>query len=266
MSKHYIYRMDILENDTYHGAYIGQHRIGEKSPSCDGYKGSGCKWKKEILQNHIPVKKTILKLCNSLEEANYWEQYYITEAKEKGELLWNVAKGGGGHDPYRVYTKEEIQEHNKARFNKWYESNQEHIVNYRKCYYQRNKKRLYACNRKRIEKDKEANQEYHRKYYLNNKERFAERSKQYYEQNKEQMSKQHREYWEQYKITHAEQLREKSKRYYAKNKEKQKQYYSRPCCYNGETLTYRALALRFGKIGIQHPSIAAKQYLKEKEI
>ena len=257
--------MDILENDTYYGAYIGQHRIGEKSPSCDGYKGSGCKWKREILKNHIPVKKTILKLCDSLEEANYWEQHYIAEAKNAGEMLWNVAKGGGGHDPYKIYTAEEIQEHNKARFYKWYESNQEHILNYRKRYYKKNKERLYAYNRKRIENDMEAEREYHRQYYQNNKERFSERSKQYYEQNKERMSEQHRKYWDQYKATHAEQIREKGRRYYAENKDKQIQYKSRPCCYNGETMTYGALTLRLRRKGISNPSEIAKQYLIEKE-
>jgi len=265
MSKHYIYRMDILENDTYCGSYIGQHRIGEKSPSCDGYKGSGCKWKKDILKNHIPVQKTILRLCDSLEEANYWEQHYIEEAKKDGVVLWNVAKGGGGHDPYRVYTKEEIQEHNKARFNRWYESNKEHIVNYRKCYYKKNKERLYAYNRKRIENDMEAEREYQKQYYLNNKERIAECCKQYYERNKENISEQHRKYWEQYRVTHAEQLRDKNKQYYAENKDKQNQYYSRPCLYNGETITFRALTLRLRRRGIPNPSEIAKQYLIEKE-
>lgn len=266
MSKHYIYRMDILENDTYYGAYIGQHRIWDKSPSCDGYKGSGCKWKREILNNHIPVKKTILKLCDSLEEANYWEQHYIAEAKNAGELLWNVAKGGGGHDPYKIYTAEEIKEHNKARFYKWYESNQEHIVNYRKQYRKKNKERLYANSRKRIENNKEETREYHRQYYLNNKERFTERNKQYYEQNKENKLEKQKEYWSKYKEAHAEQLREKSRKYNTKNKDKRMQYYNRLCCYNGETLTFKALVLRLSRKGVITPTETAKQFLIEKEI
>lgn len=265
MSKHYIYRMDILENDTYCGAYIGQHRIGEKSPSCDGYKGSGSKWKENILKNHIPVKKTILMLCDSLEDANFWEQHYIEEARKAGELLWNVAKGGGGHDPYRVYTEEEIKEHNKIRFYKWYESNKEHVANYRKQYYEKNKERMYACNRQRIENNREQEQEYHKQYYQSNKEKLAYRNKKYYEQNKEHMAEKHKEYWKQYRIIHAEQLRDKSKRYYAENKDKQNQYYSRPCLYNGETITFRALVSRLSRRGIPNPSEVAKQYLIKKE-
>lgn len=40
-----------------------------------------------------------------------------------------------------------------------------------------------------------------------------------------------------------------------------KNYYSKLCSYNGETLTLRALALRFGRSGIKHPTLEAKKYL-----
>lgn len=40
-----------------------------------------------------------------------------------------------------------------------------------------------------------------------------------------------------------------------------KNYYSKLCSYNGETLTLRALALRFGRAGIKHPTLEAKKYL-----
>ena len=40
-----------------------------------------------------------------------------------------------------------------------------------------------------------------------------------------------------------------------------KNYYSKLCSYKGETLTLRALALRFGRAGIKHSTLEAKKYL-----
>ena len=40
-----------------------------------------------------------------------------------------------------------------------------------------------------------------------------------------------------------------------------KNYYSKLCSYKGETLTLRALALRFYRAGIKHPTLEAKKYL-----
>ena len=42
---------------------------------------------------------------------------------------------------------------------------------------------------------------------------------------------------------------------------KNKVYYSRLCFYKGETLTLRALNIRFCKQGIPHPTLEAKKYL-----
>lgn len=41
----------------------------------------------------------------------------------------------------------------------------------------------------------------------------------------------------------------------------QKQYNNQLCCYNGETLTLKALASRFSRQGIPHPTLEAKKYL-----
>ena len=71
MSQYYIYMMEIVDCDTHHGIYIGQHKIGSKDPSCDGYKGSGSKWKREVLSKHISVEKTILRVCDDVKEANF---------------------------------------------------------------------------------------------------------------------------------------------------------------------------------------------------
>ena len=123
MSEYYIYEMRIINSNEYYGSYIGQHKIGLKDPSCDGYKGSGSVWRKQILQNHIPVEKHVIKICNNLEEANYWERFYIAQAREAGIHLWNIADGGGGHEHDRIYTADELQAHNRERYKRWYAKN-----------------------------------------------------------------------------------------------------------------------------------------------
>lgn len=266
MSKHYIYKMEILENDVYFGSYIGQHKMEKKNPSCDGYKGSGSNWKKYILSNHIPVKKTILRICDDIEETNYWEAYYISQAIESGEFLWNIMKGGGGHESDRVYSIEELKAHDKERFKRWYENNQEHIIEYRRQYLKKNKDLLYAKKKKYADAHKEFYAEYYKQYYRDNNERLKESHKQYYEQNKDKINEHSREYWKSYKVSHADQIAQKNKRYNDEHKEKQKLYYSRPCCYNGETLTFRALVLRFRRKNILNPSKEAEKYLLKEAI
>ena len=46
-----------------------------------------------------------------------------------------------------------------------------------------------------------------------------------------------------------------------KYKESQKEYQNQLCFYNGQTLTLRALSIRFLKKGISHPVLEAKKYL-----
>lgn len=51
---------------------------------------------------------------------------------------------------------------------------------------------------------------------------------------------------------------EKGKKY---QREHGKKYYNQLCSYNGETLTLTALATRFLRTGIPHPTLEAKKYL-----
>ena len=143
MSKYYIYKMTAITEDGNKGSYIGQHKIGRKCPFNDGYKGSGHDWKKHILDNHIPVEKVILRMCDTLEDANYWEDYYIESAKVQGIYLWNMRKGGGSHDHIRLYTDEEIREHYKQRYKKYNKINKEHYKQWKKT----NKKNIVEYNK-----------------------------------------------------------------------------------------------------------------------
>ena len=46
-----------------------------------------------------------------------------------------------------------------------------------------------------------------------------------------------------------------------KRKKYKEEYNNQLCCYNGETHTLKALKNRFGRAGIPHPQLEAKQYL-----
>ena len=46
-----------------------------------------------------------------------------------------------------------------------------------------------------------------------------------------------------------------------KYKEYKKQYYNQLCLYNGQTLTFKALSMRFMRKGIDNPTAEAKKYL-----
>lgn len=253
--------MDIVDNDTYHGSYIGQHKIGNKEPENDNYKGSGSEWKKQILKNNIPVKKTILKICDNIEDTNYWERYYIEQALQNGEYLWNIAKGGGGHESDKIYTEEELKQHNRERFIKWYNNNQDYVAEYRKKYYKENKEKIYKTNKEYLESHKEYYKEYRKKYYQNNKESISKQHKDYYEAHKDEMREKRKEYNKQYKIANAEKEAIRHKQYYESHKEERNNYYTRPCLYDGKTMTFRALILRLMRKNIEHPTEVAKQYL-----
>ena len=227
MSKYYIYQMTALTEDGSKGSYIGQHKIGRKSPLEDGYKGSGSDWKKYILSQNIPVEKVILRMCENIEEANYWENYYIESAKEQGIYLWNKYKGGGAHECDKLYTEEELKEHKKRYEKRYREANRE--------------KRAESCKQWR-----EANKEHCKQYYEVNREKRAECYKQYYEVNREKRAEYNKQWYE------------SNKEYKAENS---KQYNNQLCKYNGETLTLNALRTRFRKAGIEHPTIEAKKYL-----
>ena len=54
---------------------------------------------------------------------------------------------------------------------------------------------------------------------------------------------------------------QKSDKYKESNKKAVNKYQNQLCFYNGETLTLRALSIRFWRQGIPHPVLEAKKYL-----
>ena len=87
----------------------------------------------------------------------------------------------------------------------------------------------------------------------------VERKKEY---NKEyQKTDKYKEYQKEYQKT--DKFKEYQKEYEKTEKRKKykKQYQNQLCLYNGEKLTLQALAIRFVKAGIPHPTQEAKKYL-----
>lgn len=170
MSKYYIYQMTAVTEDGSKGSYIGQHKIGRKCPLEDGYKGSGIAWKKYILSQNIPVEKVILRMCDNIEEANYWENYYIEKYKNKGIYLWNRCKGGGSHEYNKQYTNKELKKHRKEYYKRYREANKEHIVEQKKRYYEANKEHYKQWREANKEHIVEYNKLYHNQLCLYNGE------------------------------------------------------------------------------------------------
>ena len=77
--------------------------------------------------------------------------------------------------------------------------------------------------------------------------------------------------FERYKEYKKEDQREYQKKYRQSekgkesNKKANNKYYNQLCCYNGETLTLNALAVRFYRAGIEHYTLEAKKYLLKKK-
>ena len=276
--------MNILDNPLYFGSYIGQRKLGKKEPMKDGYKGSGHDWRKYILSNHVPVEKEILCMCESVEEANEMEQFYIEQYKNDGIYLWNRYKGGGNHEHGRLYTEEELKEHqrqyrenHKEQYKQWREDHKEELCEKNKQWYEGNKeyykqykKRYREANKEHIsnrcKRYRETHKEEIKKWYEDHKEELCEKKKQYREVNKEQIA----EYDKQYREVNKEKIAEHKKQYREVNKEKiaehKKQYDKQLCSYNGETLTLSALSARLGRMGIEHSTIEAKKYLIKQEV
>lgn len=164
--------MNAVTEDGSKGSYIGQHKIGHKCPLNDGYKGSGKQWKKYILQRNVPTEKVILRMCDSLEDANYWEKFYIKQAKEDGIYLWNRCKGGGGYEHDKKYTIQELAEHKKEYMKEYRDTNKEKIAEYMKEYRDSNREKIAEQRRQYMK-------EYMKQYRDAQKEKIAKQHKQY---------------------------------------------------------------------------------------
>lgn len=92
---------------------------------------------------------------------------------------------------------------------------------------------------------------------------LKEREQYWIERLKPSYNSKRAKYWniEQYKEVHRRCNKEWNKSHQNEYLAMNKIYYNRLCLYNGETLTLRALSLRFYSQGIRHPTLEAKKYL-----
>lgn len=126
--------------------YIGQHKLTKQK---DYYLGSG-KVLKEARKkyNYQNFKKEQLEICETLEQANERERYWINFYHAvNDENFYNLSKGGdaGGFEYYQEYLKNHPEEKLKHETNrligikKWAEEHQEELKergkeNIKKCH------------------------------------------------------------------------------------------------------------------------------------
>ena len=129
MIQYYIYLTTNLINGK---QYIGQH----KGKINDSYLGSG----KDIIQaiqkyGKQNFSKEILKVCESREDADFWEKYYIDLYDAvNNKNFYNLQEGGTGGDGWRACQKwftehpeeaKQIYQKNIERLKEWRKNNPE---------------------------------------------------------------------------------------------------------------------------------------------
>jgi len=171
----------------------------------------------------------------------------MKELKEKGiyydrppeELIFMKSKD---HKQLHMKEYDNYAEHREQYLNKYNETHKEQIKQYRKQHYEKNKEYI----KQQTKEYRDSHKEQKKQYREANKEHIKQQRKQHYDENKELIKQQSKQY------------REANKELV---KQKDKERKNRPCLYNGETLTLCALARRFRKEGIEHPTLEAKKYL-----
>ena len=107
---YYIY---IIVNKINNKTYIGQHKSDNWQ---DSYMGSGYALKaakKKYGKKNF--EKFLIQYCNTLEEANKAEIYWIAEYRKRGKAEYNISAGGAGlRAPMSEETKRKISEARKG--------------------------------------------------------------------------------------------------------------------------------------------------------
>ena len=130
---YYIYLTTNLVNNK---QYIGQH----KGSIHDSYLGSGRDIVKAIKKyGSENFKKEILIECDSREEADYWESYYINYYNAvEDKNFYNLQEGGTGGDGWRACHRwflnhpeeaQQIYKKNGERLRQWRVDHQEEFYN-----------------------------------------------------------------------------------------------------------------------------------------
>ena len=106
----YIYRITDLTNGK---CYIGQHKYDK--PMLDPYyHGSSRILKKQIWKHPERFLEELLMICATLEEANYFETYFIEHMNTLYPFGYNLSTGGNGRHLCES-TRKILSEKNKGR-------------------------------------------------------------------------------------------------------------------------------------------------------
>ena len=106
----YIYRITDLTNGK---CYIGQHKYDK--PMLDPkYHGSSYILRNQIKKHPEKFLEELLMICANLEEANYFETYFIEHMNTLYSNGYNLNNGGNIHKPTKE-VRERISKANKGR-------------------------------------------------------------------------------------------------------------------------------------------------------
>jgi len=114
----YIY---LIVNNVNGKTYVGQKKLYNKSWNKDGYMGSGTVL--EFAKNKYGIEnfeKFLICFCNSKEELDEQEIFWIAEYKNRGKAEYNLTKGGHSFSDARIgkhrseETKKKISEKMKG--------------------------------------------------------------------------------------------------------------------------------------------------------
>ena len=112
----YIY---LTINKVNHKTYVGQKMLKNKNWDKDNYLGSGkylkCAIKKYGKEN---FEKFLIQFCNTKEELDKQEIFWIAEYRKRGLAQYNIANGGQGggfHGKHSEETKRKLSEMQKGK-------------------------------------------------------------------------------------------------------------------------------------------------------
>lgn len=101
---HYIY---LIVNKVNGKTYVGQHKSNNWQ---DCYMGSGTLLRRAMKKyDKESFEKFLIQYCNSKEEADRAEVFWIAEYRKRGKAEYNIADGGASGSPARGYRFSEEQ-------------------------------------------------------------------------------------------------------------------------------------------------------------
>jgi hypothetical protein len=196
-----IYRIYAILSDgttiSYYGATTKNLRVRLAGHVQSAKKGGGTTSKHIIAAGNYNIMLMENFPCNSREELNAREQYYILNNECVNKVVPLRTK-----KQYYVQNADNIKEQKKQ----YYVQNADNIKEQKKQYYVQNADNI---------KDK------YKQYYVQNADAIKEQHKQYRVQNADTIKEQHK----QYRVQNADNIKEHKKQYYVQNVDRIKEYY-----------------------------------------